>query len=62
MTDTVKEVRERFEAWAGREPYDKDLDRFKDNGAWPGHYKDYDVQLAWEAWVESHRYFEDIAP
>lgn len=48
--------RQRFEAWIGAPPYEKDLDRFParpEGYAWPGQYRDLTVQLAWEAWCEA---------
>jgi len=48
--------RERFEAWMTAPPYEKRIDRFAESfdfAAWPGQYRDYEVQLAWEAWEEA---------
>ncbi len=45
-----------FEAWIGEPPYERDTSRWPNDEtkhAWPGQYQDIEVQLAWEAWVES---------
>ena len=31
-------------------PIEKSVERFGPEGSWPGHYRDYGVQLAWESW------------
>ena len=41
----------RFEVWISTSPYEYSLDRENDDDAWPGQYKEYQVQLAWEAWL-----------
>jgi hypothetical protein len=49
-------VRYRFEAWISSPPFEQDTQRWPDDEtrtAWPGHYKMYQVQLAWEAWQEA---------
>jgi hypothetical protein len=48
--------RESFEYWIKSSPYEKSVSRFindPENTAWPGCYKDINVELAWEAWQES---------
>ncbi len=44
--------RRRFEEWISQPPYERVISRWEDDRkhAWPGQYKNYDVQLAWEAW------------
>lgn len=42
--------RSRFEAWVSAPPIEKSVERFSSEGSWPGHYRDYGVQLAWESW------------
>ncbi len=45
--------RQAFEAWIAAPPYERDTYRWpevEDSASWPGHYKDIEVQLAWEAW------------
>ena len=42
-----------FEAWISAPPFERDITRYPMNSeesAWPGHYREYEVQLAWEAW------------
>lgn len=43
-------AREAFEAWVAAPPYEREVDRQGEADAWPGQYRDYDLQLAWEAW------------
>ncbi len=47
--------RQAFEKWIGEHPYEQDTSRWPqdDKYAWPGQYKVYQVQLAWDAWCES---------
>ena len=45
MTD-----REAFEAFISAPPFEFDVYRFDDRGAWPGNYTDIQVDLAWQAW------------
>lgn len=45
MTD-----REAFEAWISGPPYEHEVGLFGDAAAWPGNYRDIDVDLAWQAW------------
>ena len=51
------EQRRRFEQWITASPYERDILRFpnSDRSAWPGQYKDMEVQLAWEAWQEGRK-------
>ena len=46
-------VRSAFEAWITAPPMEKDVARNSTDerkSAWPGQYRSYEVQLAWEAW------------
>lgn len=45
--------RERFEAWISAPPFERSVERQGTNGAWPGQYRSYETQAAWEAWQES---------
>ena len=54
--------REKFEKWISAPPYEKSLIRYQASvvqhrvaGIWPGQYRDYDVQLSWEAWQQAIR-------
>lgn len=50
-------VREEFERWIAAPPYERDVGRWPDDAvkhAWPGHYIDIAVELAWEAWQRAH--------
>ncbi len=45
-----------FEKFMSEPPIEADVYRWPFDSkqyAWPGHYRDYKVQLAWEAWEES---------
>lgn len=42
--------RELFEKWAKNPPMEFYLARHDDTAAWPGNYKDYHVECAWQAW------------
>ena len=49
-------VRSSFEKWITAPPFEKDVSRFgldQERYAWPGQYRSYEVQLAWEAWCAS---------
>lgn len=55
MSKSEDLIREAFEKWISSPPYEKDIDRFPDDPvkhAWPGNYKNIDVELAWNAWSE----------
>ena len=39
-----------FEAWISAPPYEREVERFGDTSAWPGNYRELDVDLAWCAW------------
>jgi hypothetical protein len=48
--------RKAFEEWASAPPFEMDVDRNHHNpalSAWPAQYRDYKVQMAWEAWQAS---------
>lgn len=45
--------RAQFEAWISAPPYEHMCDRNSDSSPWPGQYKRYETQLAWEAWQKS---------
>ena len=42
--------RQAFEAFVTTPPFDLGIGRFDDRGAWPGSYRSYDVDLAWQAY------------
>lgn len=56
-----EDMRAAFERWITSPPYERILSRYTAAQAWPGHYKVYEVQLAWEAWQESAKRFESAA-
>ena len=39
-----------FEAWISAPPFEREVERFGENSAWPGNYRELDVDLAWCAW------------
>lgn len=54
----MQQERLRFEEWIASPPIEADITRAPGEehlSAWPGQYRDYQVQLAWEAWVEALR-------
>lgn len=53
MHDIETAQRKAFEAWISGPPFEREVTRNSMDesvSAWPGHYTDYPVQLAWEAW------------
>lgn len=49
-----EQERRRFEEWVEQPPRKRSTDRRPDNHCcFPGKYVEYDVQLAWEAWLEA---------
>lgn len=48
-------TREAFEVWISAPPYERSIERQGENGSWPGQYRSYETQAAWEAWQESAR-------
>lgn len=49
---TPDELHRRFEAIFRGPPYEFTVDRFPELHAWPGNYKDYKVQCAWDGFQE----------
>lgn len=50
--------RAEFEAFISGPPFERDVRRFPQDEArfaWPGSYRDLEVDLAWQAWCESAR-------
>ena len=47
-------MREEFEKWAEELPYEFNLERFGENGSWPGDYRSYPVQCAWNAYQDAY--------
>lgn len=50
-----EELRRLFEEGISKPPFEKGLERFGEEGNWPGQYKDYAVQLAWEWFASGYR-------
>ena len=48
----MDECRKQFEELMGAPPYEVNLRRCTEESAWPGNYRDYEVQLAWCAWED----------
>lgn len=42
--------RDAFEAWISQPPYEHTCERHGEESAWPGQYREYSTELAWEAW------------
>lgn len=45
-----KGERDAFEAWITASPIEACVTRLGPQSSWPGHYRNYAVQLAWESW------------
>lgn len=50
MTD-----RDDFEAVFSKPPFEFSMERYDEDGTWPGNYKQYHCQCAWEGWQEKAR-------
>ena len=51
-------MRKAFEQTISQSPYEKSIERWPDSPehAWPLQYRDINVQMAWEMWVEAWNY------
>ena len=56
MTDN--KTRAEFEELIKSSPFEHMCDRNGDNSAWPGHYKRYETQLAWDVWQAAKERYE----
>lgn len=54
----MNDERKAFEAWISQPPYEHMCDRRGNESAWPGSYKNYATEMAWEAWQERARIIE----
>lgn len=53
MTDAIRKA---FEAWVTAPPFEKSVARHsmdERKTCWPGAYRVYEVELAWEAWQDA---------
>lgn len=50
LLDRSVRPRAAFEAWISGPPYEREVKRFGEGSAWPGNYRELDVDLAWCAW------------
>ena len=52
MNQHEDEMRHEFEEWISDPPHHKDVTRIPnlEKYAWPGNYRETDVQMAWDAW------------
>ena len=54
--EPMEDLRQQFEKWITSAPFEKSIARFPDDEtrfAWPGNYRELDVELAWQAWQEA---------
>lgn len=51
------EIRASFERWIGAPPFEHMCDRNSDTSPWPGGYKRYETELAWEAWQAAEQLY-----
>lgn len=42
--------RQAFEKWITAPPFERGIERYGEQSAWPGNYQDYDTQIAWNGW------------
>jgi hypothetical protein len=47
-------LRDEFESWISLPPFEHMCDRNSNKSAWPGAYKRYETELAWEAYQAAH--------
>jgi hypothetical protein len=47
-------MRDEFESWISLPPVEHMCDRNSGKSAWPGAYKRYETELAWEAYQAAH--------
>jgi hypothetical protein len=47
-------LRDEFESWISLPPFEHMCDRNSNKSAWPGAYKRYETELAWEAYQSAH--------
>ena len=53
----IDEIRKKFERWAELFPREWELNRADQTSAWPGQYREYHVQCAWESWYEASQVY-----
>ena len=54
----TEQERQAFEQWINKGPIKYNLDKFPDKSAhyvWTGRYCFFEIQLAWEAWLEAKK-------
>ena len=56
---TEDESRKQFEQWISSPPYEYDIERYPENGDWPGSYMHLGTDLAWQA-VQAARTSEPV--
>lgn len=49
-------IRSDFEKHFSQPPYEFALQRYPEDSAWPGSYRCYSEQCAWEGWIDAHRH------
>ena len=54
MTTDTEALRAQFEREFGKSPYEFELSRFPETGAWAGQYTSYKTQCAWEGYQAGH--------
>ena len=54
MTTDTEALRERFEREFGKLPYEFELSRFPETGAWAGQYTSLKTQCGWEGYQAGH--------
>jgi hypothetical protein len=49
----MESLRDLFERWITSPPHSRSIARYGPDGIYPNKYRDHNVQLAWEAWLEA---------
>lgn len=55
ILDDEKLVRDSFERWIKAPPFERNVARLGESSAWPGCYKEYEIELAWCAWQDARK-------
>jgi hypothetical protein len=52
---TEDESRKQFEAFISGPPFEYDIERYAEDGDWPGSYMHLGTDLAWHTWQEARK-------
>lgn len=51
----MDKARRTFEETFSRPPFEFEMDKYNHHESWPGSYRNYHVQCAWEGWQEAKK-------